>query len=153
MTEIAITATRGTASDRYSMIARDRRRAERALAAGRQAAHDLTASARAAAKRERVRLEIARRPRGQTEVIGHREDGRPIHRYVCAVRPRPYTPPEKRAAPKSYPSDAAGVEAAERAANPNYPFSPSSIVHNATRADQRAARKVRMAAKRRRGWL
>lgn len=115
----------------FARITVERQHTERARASGRQAAHDLAASARAAAKRERVRLEIARRPRGQTEVIGHREH---------------------RAAPKSYPSDAVGVEAAERAANPNYPFSPESIVHNANRAEQRAARAIRMARKRRRGW-
>ena len=144
-----------------------RQRAERSRIAGRQAAHDTAASARAAEKREAKRLEIARRQRGQTEVIGHRADGRPIHRAIPAFRARPYTPPELRKQ-RSTPSDADGVCAALKAEAPQPPTLEERYVAAyragldeigddlAERSDrtwrQRDARKVRMARIRRRGW-
>ena len=140
-----------------------RQRAERSRIAGRQAAHDTAASARAAEKRAAKLHEIANRPRGRTEVI----DGRPVYRAVPAFRARPYTPPELRQQ-RSTPSDADGVCAALKAEAPQPPTLEERYVAAyragldeigddlAERSDrtwrQRDARKVRMARIRRRGW-
>ena len=144
-----------------------RHQAQEHRRAGRQAAHDAAASARAAEKRAAKLHEIANRPRGQTEVIGHRADGRPIHRAIPAFRARPYTPPELRKQ-RSTPSDADGVCAALKAEAPQPPTLEERYVAAyragldeigddlAERSDrtwrQRDARKVRMARIRRRGW-
>ena len=109
-------------------------------------AHDRFASARAAKKREARNREIASRGRGQTQVVGHREDGSPIYRAIAAFRARPYVAPEKRTE-KPAPSTAHGTAAALKAEAPQAP-----LLDNEHRIAQRAARKVRMAAKRRRGW-
>lgn len=145
----------------------ERQRAERARHAGRQLAHDTAASARAAEKRAQKRHEIANRPRGQTTIVGQRADGRPIHRAIPAFRARGYTPPEQRKE-RPAPSEMHGIAAALKAEapqpDPHYlraAFSESAgldecVRHHDLMADhrdsQRAARKVRMAAKRRRGW-
>lgn len=164
----------------FARIVRQRAVAVAARHAGRQAAHDAAASARAAEKRAAKRHAIANRPRGRTEAIGHRADGRPIYRAIPAFRARPYTPPADRkerpeptieavngwrynVRPTAHGTAAAlNAEALQgrrlwhRAADAHYAedFGSQELLESmARRADaQRAARKVRMAAKRRRGW-
>ncbi len=126
-------------------------------------AHYRFASARAAKKREARNREIASRGRGQTQVVGHREDGSPIYRAIAAFRARPYVAPEKRTE-KPAPSTAHGTAAALKAEAPQVPLcilrfrcgGGGEYARLIAREDkliaQRAARKVRMAAKRRRGW-
>ena len=80
----------------FAHAAGQRLAAEKRRHAGRQFAHDSAASARAAEKRAAKRHEIASRPRGKTEAIGHRADGSPIYRAIPAFRARPYTPPADR---------------------------------------------------------
>ena len=160
----------------FARIVRQRAVAVAARHAGRQAAHDAAASARAAQKREERRH--ARAPRGQTQVIGHREDGSPIYRSVPSFRARPYTAPEHRkerpeptleavngwrynvrptadriaAALKADAPQVRGVRQLEGVC-PGEPFCSCGAVDIALPRDpKRAARKVRMAAKRRRGW-
>ncbi len=167
----------------FARIVRQRAVAVAARHAGRQAAHDAAASARAAQKREERRH--ARAPRGQTQVIGHREDGSPIYRSVPSFRARPYTfrarpytAPEHRkerpeptieavngwrynvrptadriaAALKAEAPQVRGVRQLEGVC-PGEPFcSCGDGVIALPRDPKRAARKVRMAAKRRRGW-
>lgn len=151
----------------FARITNQRLAAELARHAGRQLAHDSAASARAAEKRAEKRHEIASRPRGQTTIVGQRADGRPIHRAIPAFRARGYTPPEQRKE-RPAPSEMHGIAAALKAEapqpDPHYlraAFSESAgldecVRHHDLMADhrdsQRAARKVRMAAKRRRGW-
>ena len=151
----------------FARITNQRLAAELARHAGRQLAHDSAASARAAEKRAAKRHEIASRPRGQTTIVGQRADGRPIHRAIPAFRARGYTPPEQRKE-RPAPSEMHGIAAALKAEapqpDPHYlraAFSESAgldecVRHHDLMADhrdsQRAARKVRMAAKRRRGW-
>src|SRR5690606_37055089 len=147
--------------------------------AGRQAAHDTAASARAAAKREERRLAIANRPRGQTQIVGHRDDGSPVYRAIAAFRARPYTAPGERSKREERGAlPIAGMrsheetrEEAQHAANgPRLSRQPLAdraaaaallpddenydqlCTRDAKRFMQRASRKVRMAAKRRRGW-
>ena len=136
-------------------------------------AHDRAASARAAAKREERRLAIANRPRGQTQIVGHREDGSPVYRAIAAFRARPYVTPEERAKREERGAlPIAGmrsvdetVEAAQWADEPHEhgrrygrrcPGDPycncDSEVVDLPRDAKRAARKVRMATKRRRWW-
>ncbi len=167
-----------TAADRYSMIASDRRRAEADRLADRQIAHDSAASARAAEKRAAKRHAINNRPRGQTEIVGRHEDGRPIYRAIPAFRARPYTPPADR---KERPEPtieavngwrynvrptAERIAAAVKAEAPHEtleerylaigePTSPysSAIVQRARDLEvKRRARKVRAARIRRQGW-
>lgn len=130
----------------YAKIVRQRAAAVEARHAGRQAAHDTAASARAAAKREERRLAIANRPRGQTRVIDHRDDGSPVYSTIAAFRARPYVEPEKRTE-KPAPSTAHGTAAALKAEAPQVPW-----IDNEHRVAWRAARKVRMARRRRRGF-
>ena len=137
-----------------------RQRAERSRIAGRQAAHDTAASARAAEKRAAKLHEIANRPRGRTEVI----DGRPVYRAVPAFRARPYTPPverKERPAP-AFPilngarlnvrEESERIAAAIKAEAPQATHGPLTAPPTWNRIRQRAARKVRMARIRRRGW-
>lgn len=131
-----------TPANRYAAIVRQRAAAVAARHAGRQVAHDAAASARAAKKRDERRH--ARGPRGQTQVIGNREDGAPIYRAVPAFRARPYRTPEDRAKrPDVGALPIAGMrshEVTRRAAN------------KAEAPQVLNARKVRMATRRRRGW-
>lgn len=141
----------------YAKIVRQRAAAVEARHAGRHAAHDSAASARAAAKREERRHQRA--PRGQTQVIGHRDDGSPVYRAIASFRARPYTAPEhrkERPEPTIEPVNgwrynvqptADRIEAALKAEAPQAP-----LLDNEHRIAQRAARKVRMATRRRRGW-
>lgn len=155
----------------------ERQRAERARHAGRQLAHDTAASARAAEKRAAKRHEIANRPRGRTEVIGQHPDGRPIYRAIPAFRARPYTPPiERKERPEPVTPTLNGARlnlhpTSERIAAalkaeapqvrgqrqlegvcPGEPFCSCWASAIALPRDtKRAARKVRMATKRRRG--
>ena len=141
-----------------------RHQAQEHRRAGRQAAHDAAASERAAEKRAAKRHEIANRPRGQTEVIGRRADGRPIHRSIPAFRARPYTPPverKERPAP-AFPilngarlnvrEESERIAAAIKAEAPQATHGPLTAPPTWNRIRQRAARKSRMARIRRRGW-
>lgn len=154
----------------------ERQRAERARHAGRQLAHDTAASARAAEKRAAKRHEIANRPRGRTEVIGQHPDGRPIYRAIPAFRARPYTPPiERKERPEPVTPTLNGarlnlhptserIAAARKAEAPQVPLcilrfrcgGGDEYARLIAREDkliaQRAARKVRMARRRRQGW-
>lgn len=151
----------------FARITNQRLAAERARHAGRQLAHDSAASSRAAEKRAQKRHEIANRPRGRTEAIGHRADGSPIYRAIPAFRARPYTPPADRAE-RPAPSTAHGIAAALKAEapqpDPHYLRAAMSesigldqcVDHHDRMADlresQRRARKVRAARIRRQGW-
>lgn len=156
----------------FARITRQRAVAAAARHAGRQAAHDTTASARAAKKREEHRHAIANRPRGQTRVIDHRDDGSPVYRAIAAFRARPHTKPEDRKAQPEPAIEAVNgwrynvrptaerIAAALKAEAPQAPISDRLKVEGvefvaqrlASRIYQRAARKVRMARRRRRGF-
>lgn len=162
----------------FARIVRQRAVAVAARHAGRQAAHDAAASARAAEKRAEKRHEIANRPRGRTEIVGRHEDGSPIYRATPAFRARPYTPPADRkerpeptivavngwrynvrptseriaAALKAEAPQVRGQRQLEGVC-PGEPFCSCWASAIALPRDtKRAARKVRMATKRRRGW-
>ena len=160
----------------FARITNQRLAAELARHAGRQLAHDSAASARAAEKRAAKRHEIANRPRGRTEVIGQHPDGRPIYRAIPAFRARPYTPPiERKERPEPVTPTLNGarlnlhptserIAAARKAEAPQVPLcilrfrcgGGDEYARLIAREDkliaQRAARKVRMARRRRQGW-
>lgn len=164
----------------FARITNQRLVAERARHAGRQIAHDNAASARAAEKRAKKRHEIATRPRGKTEIVGRHEDGRPIYRAIPAFRARGYTPPDQRKErPEpaieavngwryNVQSTSARIAAALKAEAPQpspLRYRVGTAAYNGEsdvaaaldekedhRIAQRAARKLRAARIRRRGW-